>query len=220
MKNLKTILLVILLGGAFNITAQQSINASGGESTGSGYASYSIGQITYTSIDDIGGANLIQGVQIPFEFLTPISSLSGNLSGLVGCSEREMTIGIYNSDQTLNKFLEVSIDSNGDYNAVGTPTGTFDIYVTVQGYLTKSYPDFLLNSGVNELDVLGIIAGDLNESNSVNIQDISILSFAFGTDEGSANYNFLADFNCDGFINILDISIMSISFGLQGDTTP
>jgi hypothetical protein len=66
MKKLINLLLAIL----FPITSlgQQSINTAGGQASGPGQMSFSVGQVTYTAIEEPAGANLNQGVQIPFEF--------------------------------------------------------------------------------------------------------------------------------------------------------
>jgi hypothetical protein len=66
MKNLIFLLSAMIASlGSFG---QQSINTAGGEATGQGSASFSVGQVSYTAIENGGGENLIQGVQIPFEY--------------------------------------------------------------------------------------------------------------------------------------------------------
>ncbi len=72
MKHIKATLMAIFLSGIglTTITAQTSVGASGGNATGSGgTASYSLGQIAYTSISGSNGSSN-QGVQQPFEFYT------------------------------------------------------------------------------------------------------------------------------------------------------
>ena len=48
---------------------QQSINTAGGDPSGPGQASFSVGQVVYTALNEPNGARLIQGVQVPFEFV-------------------------------------------------------------------------------------------------------------------------------------------------------
>jgi|SRR5690554_434647 len=62
---------VILLGlGLTGLHAQESINASGGDATGSGgSASYSVGQVVYTTNTGSTGS-VAQGVQHAFEIYT------------------------------------------------------------------------------------------------------------------------------------------------------
>jgi len=66
MKNL--IFLLSAMIATLGSFGQQSINTAGGEATGQGSASFSLGQVSYTAVEDVGGENLIQGVQIPFEY--------------------------------------------------------------------------------------------------------------------------------------------------------
>lgn len=220
MNKLKTILAIVLLGAAFNLTAQQSINASGGEAIGAGHASYSIGQVSYTAINEVGGAGLIQGVQIPFEIFTTLSSLTGTVLGFAGCGEREMTMVLYNENTSNITLFDLTIDSNGDYNSIESPIGTYEIYATIQGYLTKRYSNVPIENGSNQLNISELTPGDLNNSNSVNVADISLLQISFGSSEVDANYNFIADYNCNGSINIVDFSLLLSNFGLQGDYPP
>ena len=68
----KATIMIVLFFGAFvsKLYAQQSVNASGSNVTGSGgNASYTVGQIDYTSTTGSGG-NASQGVQQPYEIFT------------------------------------------------------------------------------------------------------------------------------------------------------
>jgi hypothetical protein len=49
--------------------AQNSVNAAGGEAVGAGSVSFTLGQVSYTTLNSNDGNYLIQGVQIPFEFI-------------------------------------------------------------------------------------------------------------------------------------------------------
>ena len=65
-----TLIALFLSGFFLGLQAQDAVLASGGDAAGSGgTVSYSIGQVTYTSIDNINGT-VNQGVQLPFEFFT------------------------------------------------------------------------------------------------------------------------------------------------------
>ncbi|MBN2681090.1 MAG: T9SS type A sorting domain-containing protein [Bacteroidales bacterium] len=64
---MKTILLLFCVFGLIRIQAQETVNASGGDASGSGgSSSYSVGQVTYTTHVGINGS-LSQGVQQPYE---------------------------------------------------------------------------------------------------------------------------------------------------------
>ncbi len=69
MKKFKVALvaLLYLFGFGTTIQAQNTIPASGGNGTGSGTVSFSIGQIVYTTNTSITSGSVAQGVQQPFE---------------------------------------------------------------------------------------------------------------------------------------------------------
>jgi hypothetical protein len=54
---------------------------------------------------------------------------------------------------------------------------------------------------------------DLNEDETVNILDISIVAMAFGSKAGDEYYNVLADLDENNEVNILDISMVAMDYG-------
>ena len=50
-----------------------------------------------------------------------------------------------------------------------------------------------------------------------DILDLAALGGAFGTGEGGAGWNWVADLNRDGKVNILDVSALAGNFGQCGD---
>jgi hypothetical protein len=69
-KNLKLTALLLLGLGLTGLQAQESLNTTGGNASGSGgSASYSIGQIVYTTNIGTSGS-VAQGIQQPFEIST------------------------------------------------------------------------------------------------------------------------------------------------------
>ena len=81
---LKLSLVAILFLGLSNLQAQEAIPTAGGEASGSGgTASYTVGQVVYTTNQGTGGNTVAQGVQQPFEIsvVTGIAEAKGiNLS--------------------------------------------------------------------------------------------------------------------------------------------
>jgi hypothetical protein len=59
---------VLLIFGLCNLQAQEAIPATGGEASGNGgSASYTVGQVVYTTITGTNGSSVAQGVQQPYE---------------------------------------------------------------------------------------------------------------------------------------------------------
>ncbi|WP_293872476.1 T9SS type A sorting domain-containing protein [Flavobacterium sp.] len=78
-----TCIIFLMVLSCSSITAQQSTNASGGNATGSnGTASYSIGQVIYTTNTGTNGS-VAQGVQQPYEISTVLSVPDANSIQLI-----------------------------------------------------------------------------------------------------------------------------------------
>lgn len=148
-------------------------------------------------------------------------NIDGTVSGLAICGLRNITISTYNAEHTeLNAVFSTTIDANGDFATPSFSTGTYSVLIKVDGYLAKLYPNKIIESGSNQLAISGLIAGDVNNTNNINILDVTLFSMAFGSTVGDSNYNLSVDLNCDGIVNILDFTILSPSFGLEGDHSP
>jgi hypothetical protein len=82
MKHLIKLLVVFCLTGyGLAIQAQSTISATGGNASGSGgTVSYSIGQITYQTLEGING-KVAQGVQQPYEI--SVVTAIGNTEGII-----------------------------------------------------------------------------------------------------------------------------------------
>lgn len=138
------------------------------------------------------------------------------------CSPSSAQIRMYQSGtETLKHFFTVQYDElKNAYVILDPPLGTFDIFIKPLGSLQQSFGNIEIMIGTQTVMMDAIQKGDLNNSNSINIADISILSSAFNSTEGDVNYNPLADFDCSTSINIADISIFGLNFNEVGDGPP
>ena len=67
-KKLLTAVMLLGLGGLTSLQAQEAIPATGGEASGSGgSASYTVGQVVYTTNVGTNGNSVAEGVQQPYE---------------------------------------------------------------------------------------------------------------------------------------------------------
>ena len=109
------IIILLIILSSFRIMAQQAINASGANATGSGGSvSYSVGQVLYTTNSGSNGSSA-QGVQQPYEISTTLSLPEANDIRLMSVYPNPTTnrvvlnVGNYG---TTNLSLQF-IDSNG-----------------------------------------------------------------------------------------------------------
>lgn len=146
----KNILITCLLFALHSMYSQQTIPASGGESTGSGgSSSYTVGQILYTSYGSI-----TQGVQQAYEFQTLSNPelTTVNLSAMTYPNPTSDYILLKISDKTLNNLKYTLFDLNGKSVANGlikseitqikmqhTVTGVYLLKITEKQQTLKSF---------------------------------------------------------------------------------
>ncbi|MCA1761586.1 MAG: hypothetical protein LC664_01105 [Flavobacteriales bacterium] len=137
------------------------------------------------------------------------------------CIESGVVIHAYEpGTSNLIENVNATVDINGNFAFEITLPGAYDLFIKVDGHLRDVYADITLNTGSNDLGTLSFIAGDINNDNSINIQDFSLFSTAYGFNEDDDAFNPLADLNCDGVISIPDFSLFSSGFPADGVPLP
>ena len=114
MKTFKTFLPAFLLLGIVGAKAQSSLNASGGKATGTGgSASYSVGQLAYTTATGTGGS-ASAGVQQAIEIFTANEELQSiRLSALAFPNPVETSLTLQITDPKWSELRYVLIDMSG-----------------------------------------------------------------------------------------------------------
>ncbi len=103
----KLITVIILIFGLSSLQAQETVSAAGGEATGSGgSASYSIGQVAYTTHTGTNGNYSAQGVQQPFEISV--------VTGIPEAENINLSLSVY--PNPASDFLTLSIDASTTLN--------------------------------------------------------------------------------------------------------
>jgi hypothetical protein len=110
-------------------------------------------------------------------------------------------------------WLETTPDHQGRFAVFAPRVQAFDIAVKDTNWL-RTVSTF---DGTNPLPlVFSMPNGDVNGDNTVNIGDFLSLRAAFGSSEGSGNWNYKADLNRDGSVNLQDFLILRANFGRTG----
>jgi len=106
--------------------------------------------------------------------------------------------------------LSGNTNSSGVFTGnVGSLSGTYDVRVRVNKYLTKKVVNIQIPSNTR-VSFGNILAGDLQVNNLVNTGDYSIMSQTWFT--ASAD----ADINKDGIVNTTDFACLSANWYEQG----
>lgn len=140
----------------------------------------------------------------------------------------KLFVGIVEGTISINpKFLlsfTIDLPNLGEYSNLslaGLNPGTKYSALLKGPAQIASASAFIMSPTVSNLgsgEVITLLSGDLNEDNTVNSQDYSIIQKAFGSSTTLSNWNDNADFNKDGVINSLDLAILNKNFGKIGDS--
>jgi len=102
---------------------------------------------------------------------------------------------------------------NFTWNTIGVAPSHY--VIKVQADLVPDEYNSTDNTATHLGTVLVKIPGDVDSDGSVNFDDLSVLSQAFGSTQLSANWNSECDFNRDGIINVSDVRLLGKEFGKE-----
>jgi len=116
------------------------------------------------------------------------------------------------------KEITLKSDETGIYQGQVDflPQGTFNILVKEITHLGKQITSFKISQGRNLLDISNspFVAGDLNNDNRINAQDLGILLAEFRSQNPQGS---IADLNSDGLVNSVDLGILIANYRQEGD---
>ncbi len=110
----KLITVIILSFGLSSLQSQESIPATGGEATGAGSVSYTIGQVLYTTQTGTNGNTVTNGVQQAYKIL--------DVTGIAEAKGINLRVSTYPNPTT--DYLTVK---TGNYNTAKLQIKLFDI---------------------------------------------------------------------------------------------
>ncbi len=138
----KLINVIILVFGLSSLQAQEAIPATGGEATGSeGSATYTVGQVFYTTNTGANGNSITQGVQQPFEIsvVTGIPEAKGislNISAYPNPTTNYLTLKVNNYNTANLQYMILDIKGNLLQQVKSTGSET---RINIQDYPAANY---------------------------------------------------------------------------------
>lgn len=157
---------------------------------------------------------------------TPQGNLS--LSGYQGEESKEVFLSFYNSTSTeVLHHGRTTIPPNGVlYFGCPLEDGTYDIYITVKGFLRKKFDNVAFANGTFSGTNATLLNGDINGDNTIDVGDYALISEYLNMNDGDSTWtrmgaNFLCakdcDLNGDGVVDVGDYAIVSANYNLEGD---
>lgn len=117
---------------------------------------------------------------------------------------------VYTTTQTLTL---TPTGVSGQISATGLPAGTYDVFITAPGFLTKKFTQVVVTSGTQSHDfVTALRAGDLvGNDNTLNATDVTDMVNHYTTLRTSPA-NSIYDIDGDGKITLTDVSLVLVNF--------
>jgi predicted secreted protein len=115
----------------------------------------------------------------------------------------------------------VKTDSSGNmqwnqtYGGSLTDFGSTVVQTVDGGYAMAGYSNYYVTPSYAENDfwLVKVCVGDVNGDGSINVIDLTLVSFAYGSFEGEPDYNPDADLNDDGIVDMKDIFTVARNLG-------
>ena len=139
---------------------------------------------------------------------------------------------------TLEDSVQVVSDSGGNFQLLEIPSGTYELTVKVDGYVSGRSDTLQLFDGLNLAgldptfgsDLLGNLSpatslgelrgGDATGDNQIDVADANQIFALWNKTPADAEFTRDADVNADGVVNSLDLGFVSTNFGNDGFGAP
>ena len=115
----------------------------------------------------------------------------------------------------MDSTLSVTLDANGMFHLYNLIATDYTVRVKGKKWLRTATAVTTLNHDVPNF-VTTLPAGDLDDNNIVDVDDLTQLLFAFNSVEGDGLYTDAADVNLDGKVDVDDLTLLLFNFNVSG----
>ncbi len=171
----------------------------------------------------VAGNAFVSGVIAGYRATFRTTSSLGSFHGTVQLEDfnlpeegQMITVEVVDSAGNVVESGVTALRAGGDFGWSSKRTGSHTIRLKGSHWLSNSATVHLSPSTNVALGTVSLMNGDVNNDNEVGPGDFSLLSLAFGSFAGDANYNLQADLNGDGEVGPSDFSILASNFAEFG----
>lgn len=170
------------------------------------YAALGVYTATLTASNSLGSDSFTTQVYV-------VDTFNAVLSGAVSLQGRADASGaVITLWSGGNPVYSTTTDATGVYTFT-VPTGTFDLTIEMPQYLDAAQTSLNLPAGSSTtLDTVTLLAGDVNDSDKINIMDLALIGSHYGLNAGDPEWDPRADVNNDGTVNLQDLVLAAGNF--------
>jgi plastocyanin len=146
------------------------------------------------------------------------TKVSGTLQ-LEGCASAAVPLSVilHPADNSGDIARTVTPAANGDFTIPYLPAKDYTLLVKGSKWLAVSGAANTSGGNVSGLSLGTLRGGDADNSNLVDVEDLSLLIQAFDASPADANWNQgKADFNCNDIVDVEDLDIFIRNFDESG----
>ncbi len=139
-------------------------------------------------------------------------TISGTIV-LHASSEGDVTETVVTATPAEGASITGTVLDDGTYTII-VPAGTYDVTIAKTYYITKTYKSEEISDD-KDLGTIKLIAGDTNEDNQVELEDLTNVKNYAGRNSGSANWEdaVCADITEDNQVELEDLTIILANGG-------
>jgi uncharacterized membrane protein len=131
---------------------------------------------------------------------------TGEVQGKILLQGRSIYAGAVVSFTAGSNYWETVTNDIGNFS-LSLPEGTYDVDVTMSGYLTAHVSGFQVIAGqTNLLSDIILLAGDIDGDGVVGVDELVEILNSFGSSEGGG------DLNGDGIVDIFDLVLVGMNY--------
>ncbi len=114
----------------------------------------------------------------------------------------------------------VALSPDLSFYVSGIPAGTYNIGVKTPNTLRRILTNVSTGTGAVALAFPTLLSGDVNNSNTVDVDDLTLLLNAYNTAVPSPQYLPAADFNLSGTVDVDDLTLLLNNYNTTGAMFP
>ena len=149
---------------------------------------------------------------------THSASVSGTVT-LEGCVQPTQLLDFVFRplDGSLALGYNILLNADGSFSIPAVPEKAYNAYVKGKKWLAKLLPIDARAGDVTNLQIT-LLAGDANDDNIVDVNDLAVLIESFDADPTYPNWtDGDADFNCDSLVSVDDLDLFIRNFDKVGE---
>ena len=145
------------------------------------------------------------------------SSVSGVVTLQAALNKAQIVTFLFRpTDNTPPITASQTLNANGSYTVPNLPQKNYNVWIKGEKWLAKVVTANASGGNVTGVNAT-LLAGDADNNNVVDVDDLTLLLFAFNSKNGDGIYDARCDFDGNGLVDVDDLTDLLFNFNIAGD---